>query len=60
MFTTIISHNKESITLQVTIEFSDSMMKSEDAILEALNEAGTYATEEALKQFGSPAQSSGV
>ncbi len=27
------------------------MLKSEEAILEALNEAGTIATEEALKQF---------
>jgi hypothetical protein len=51
MSTTIISRNKDSITLQVTVEFSNSMLKSEDAILEALNEAGTVATEEALKQF---------
>jgi len=51
MSTTIISRDKDSITLQVTVEFSNSMLKSEDAILEALNEAGTVATEEALQQF---------
>jgi hypothetical protein len=51
MSTTIISRDKGSITLQVTIEFSNSMLKSEEAILEALNEAGTSATKEALKQF---------
>ncbi len=51
MSTTIISRDKDSITLQVTVEFSNSMLKSEEAILEALNEAGTVATGEALKQF---------
>jgi len=51
MSTTIISREKDSITLQVTIDLSNSMLKSENAILEALNETGTVATEEALKQF---------
>lgn len=51
MSSTIISRKKESITIQITVDFSKSMLKSEEAILEALNEAGTVATEEALKQF---------
>jgi len=51
MSSTIISRDKESITIQITVDFSKSMLKSEEAILEALNEAGTIATEEALKQF---------
>lgn len=51
MSSTIISREKESITVQITINFSNSMLKSEESILEALNEAGTIATEEALKQF---------
>lgn len=57
MSATIISRDKGSITLQVTIEFSNSMLSSEEAILESLNEAGTLATNDALKQFdtdGSP------
>jgi len=51
MSTTIISRDKDSVTLIVPVEFSNSMLKSEDAILEALNEAGTVATEFAVKQF---------
>ena len=59
MSATIISREKGSVTLQVTIEFGKNMLKSEEAILEALNETGTLATGEALKQFdtdGSPIQ----
>ena len=51
MSSTIISRDKESITIQITVDFTKSMLKSEEAILEALNEAGSIATEEALKQF---------
>lgn len=59
----IISRDKGSITIQTTIEFSNnSMLESEEAILNALNETGTLATGEALKQFdtdGSPIQIQG-
>jgi len=52
MFATIISCNiRFCHTTKVTIEFSNSMLKSEEAILEALNETGTLATGEVLKQF---------
>ena len=51
MSTTIISRKKGSVTLQIQVEFSNSMLKSEEAILKALNEAGNIATGEALKQF---------
>ncbi len=32
----IISTNKEAVTIEVTIELSKSLLKSEEAILEAL------------------------
>lgn len=53
----IISKDKESVTIEITIEFSKSLLKSEEAILEAVNSAGNLATGEAITQFdtdGSP------
>jgi len=59
MPTKIIKRDKGSITLQVTIELEKSMLKSEEAILNAVNEVGSLATGEAISQFdtdGSPIQ----
>ena len=39
------------MTLEVTVQLSDSMLDSEQAILSSLNEAGSLATGEALKRF---------
>jgi hypothetical protein len=57
MSTTIIERQENSVTIQITIPLSRSMLDSEEAILQALNQAGVLATNEALKQFdtdGSP------
>jgi hypothetical protein len=54
---TIIDRQENSVTLQITVPLSRSMLESEEAIQTALNEAGMLATAEALKQFdtdGSP------
>jgi hypothetical protein len=51
MSATIISTGKKSVTLQVTIEIGNSMLESEETILEAVNEVGTKATQEVLKTF---------
>ncbi len=53
----IISSETDSVTIEVTIEFTNSMLKSEEAILEAVNEVGNLASQGALKSFdtdGSP------
>ncbi|MEM9888955.1 MAG: hypothetical protein AAF849_23885 [Bacteroidota bacterium] len=59
----IISKSGRKITLSLEIELdSNSMLKSEEQIAKALNEAGVLATEEALKQFdtqGSPIEKNG-
>jgi CheY-specific phosphatase CheX len=47
----IISTNKESVTIEVTIELSKSLLKSEEAILEAVNSVGNLATGFAITQF---------
>ena len=47
----IIKRGKGFITLQVTIELKKSMLKSEESILNAVNEVGTLATSEAIEQF---------
>jgi hypothetical protein len=41
----------DTVTLEVTVKLSDSMLDSEQAILSSLNEAGGLATGEALKRF---------
>jgi len=49
----------DSITIEVTLPLSGSMLQAEEAIQDALNEAGLLATEEKLKRFdtdGSPIQ----
>ena len=53
----ILQRQENSVTLQITIPLSRSMLDTEQAIQEALNQAGILASAEALKQFdtdGSP------
>jgi hypothetical protein len=51
MAVSIIKNTDDAITLQVTIKLNRSMLASETAIQDALNEAGTIATGELLKKF---------
>jgi hypothetical protein len=48
---TIIERQENRVTIQVTIELTRSMLDTEEAIQQALNQAGVLATAEALKQF---------
>jgi len=53
----IISSENDSLTIQVTVQISNSMLVSEEAILEAVNDVGNLASQEILKSFdtdGSP------
>ena len=53
----VISTNSECITLELKIPMAKSMLESESLMQDALNDAGTLATAELLKQFdtdGSP------
>ena len=52
----IINQSSESITLQVTIPFSRSMLNSESTIQDSLNEIGCIATRELLKTFDTEGQ----
>jgi hypothetical protein len=57
MSVTLIERQEDSVTLHVRISLSRSLLDTEQAIQQALNEAGLLATTEALKQFdtdGSP------
>src|SRR3954471_12292112 len=57
MSATIIERQESSVTIQVSIPLSRSMLDTEQAIQQALNQAGVLASAEALKQFdtdGSP------
>jgi hypothetical protein len=59
MAATIIERQENAVTIQISIELSRSMLETEEAIQQALNEAGVLATAEALKQFdtdGTPLQ----
>lgn len=47
----IIKRDKGFITLQMTVKLEQSMLKSEESILNAVNEVGTLATSEAIEQF---------
>jgi hypothetical protein len=51
MNTLIIESNEKFVTLQITIPFSNSFLETETKIQSVLNEAGTIASGEALKQF---------
>lgn len=55
----VIRQVDDSITIEVTLALTGSMLQAEEAIQDALNEAGLLATEEKLKRFdtdGSPIQ----
>jgi len=57
MAANVIDRQEASVTIQIRICLSRSMVDTEEAIQAALNEAGSLATAEALRQFdtdGSP------
>jgi hypothetical protein len=57
MSATIIERQENAVTIQIHIPLSRSMLDTEEAIQQALNQAGVLATAEALRQFdtdGSP------
>src|SRR4051794_16432145 len=57
MSATIIERQESSVTIQVTVPLTRSMLETEETIQQVLNQAGVLATAEALKQFdtdGSP------
>jgi hypothetical protein len=57
MAAVVVERQENSVTVQVQVQLSRSMLETEEAIQQALNEAGVLATTEALKQFdtdGSP------
>ncbi len=59
----IVARTETGFTVQVVIPFKDSMLDAEDAIQDALNEAGVVATAEALGRFdadGKPITIDGV
>ena len=45
------SSNSNSVTIELTIPLSKSMLKTEEGIRDALSEAGCVAAKEALRQF---------
>jgi hypothetical protein len=47
----IVRRTDKVFVVQVEVPYRDSMLDAEGAILEAINEAGVAATEEALKRF---------
>jgi len=53
----IVTQSSESITLQVTIPFTRSMLNSESTIQNSINEVGCVATRELLKTFDTEGQS---
>lgn len=57
MVARIVSMASDTLTVQVQIPFGRSLLESEELIQQALNEAGTVATAQALERFdtdGSP------
>ena len=55
----VVRQINDSITIEVTLPLTGSMLQAEEAIQDALNEAGLLASEAKLKQFdtdGSPIQ----
>jgi hypothetical protein len=57
MNATIVARTPTSFTLQVEVQYGDSMLDFEEALQHRLNEAGVIGTAEGLKQFdtdGSP------
>ena len=57
MTATIVHESADSLTIQVVIPFNRSMLDAENSLQNALNEAGTLASQNFLKRFdtdGSP------
>lgn len=57
MAATIVNDCADSLTIQVVIRFNRSMLEAKDSICDALNQAGTKASNNFLKRFdtdGSP------
>ena len=51
MSATLLSKNGTTVTIELKVELTDSMLSSEENILSSINKAGSIATEEALKYF---------
>jgi hypothetical protein len=54
---TMIARQENSVTIEITVLLTRSMLDTEEAIQQGLNQAGVLASAEALKQFdtdGSP------
>lgn len=47
----VVKQTSNTLTLQITFQFSHSMFEAEEQIQDKLNEAGTLATGKLLKQF---------
>src|SRR5262249_47633334 len=47
----IVARTDARFTIQVEVPYNDSMLEAEDAIQQALNQAGVVATAEALRHF---------
>ena len=59
MAATLIERHETEVTIRIRVSLTRSMLDTEEAIQQALNEAGVLATAEALHQFdtdGSPLQ----
>jgi hypothetical protein len=53
----IIRKEGKKLIIEITVDLEDSMLDSEEAIQAVINEAGSLATEEALKQFDTQGES---
>ena len=63
MSVSILESNAQFVTLQLVVRLQKTFLETEDTIQSVLNEAGTLASREALKQFdtdGSPIESGGT
>jgi hypothetical protein len=47
----VIERGEQKVKIQIEVTLSSSMLQTEEAIQEALNEAGVLATSEAIKEF---------
>ena len=51
MSATLKSVEGATVTIELKIELTSSLLNSEENILSSINDAGSIATEEALKHF---------